>query len=192
MAPLLGSKPFPLVKPLPPGEPGERFVIAHTQEAFRTREEYEARLEKYSERIWTCKSTGSSQLTHKEAWEEEQEVSELLKEEFPVWYEKLVLEMVHHNTISLEKLVDTAWLEIMTKYAVGEECDFEVGKEKMLQVKVMKIHPLEKVDEEAPEKKTDGACDSPSSDKENSSQVAQDSQKEAILKEDDRRDSMSK
>lgn len=39
--------------------------------------EYEARLKRYEERIWTCKSTGSSQLTHKEAWEEEQEVTEL-------------------------------------------------------------------------------------------------------------------
>lgn len=38
MAPLLGRKPFPLAKPLPPGEPGELFVIPHTQEAFRTRE----------------------------------------------------------------------------------------------------------------------------------------------------------
>ncbi|XP_066189214.1 tyrosine-protein kinase BAZ1B isoform X2 [Sylvia atricapilla] len=192
MAPLLGRKPFPLAKPLPPGEPGERFVIPHTQEAFRTREEYEARLERYSERIWTCKSTGSSQLTHKEAWEEEQEVAELLKEEFPIWYEKLVLEIVHHNTVSLEKLVDAAWLEIMTKFAVEEECDFEVGKEKMLPVKVVKIHPLEKVDKEASEKKSDGACDSPSSDKENSSQAVQDNQKEAMLKEDDnRRDSMN-
>ncbi|KAM6337619.1 tyrosine-protein kinase BAZ1B isoform 3-T3 [Alca torda] len=192
MAPLLGRKPFPLAKPLPPGEPGERFVIPHTQEAFRTREEYEARLERYSERIWTCKSTGSSQLTHKEAWEEEQEVAELLKEEFPIWYEKLVLEIVHHNTVSLEKLVDAAWLEIMTKFAVGEECDFEIGKQKMLPVKVVKIHPLEKVDEEASEKKSDGACDSPSSDKENSSQAAQENQKEAVLKEDDnRRESMN-
>uniref|UniRef100_A0A7M4EGF0 Tyrosine-protein kinase BAZ1B n=1 Tax=Crocodylus porosus TaxID=8502 RepID=A0A7M4EGF0_CROPO len=191
MAPLLGRKPFPLAKPLPPGELGERFVVPHTQEAFRTREEYEARIERYNERIWTCKSTGSSQLTHKEAWEEEQEVAELLKEEFPIWYEKLVLEMVHHNTISLEKLVDAAWLEIMTKYAVGEECDFEVGK-KMLPVKVVKIHPLEKLDEEASEKKSDGVCDSPSSDKENSSQISQDNQKESILKEDDnRRESMS-
>ncbi|NXV84861.1 BAZ1B kinase, partial [Calonectris borealis] len=114
-----------------------------------------------------------------------------LKEEFPIWYEKLVLEIVHHNTVSLEKLVDAAWLEIMTKFAVGEECDFEVGKEKILPVKVVKIHPLEKADEE--EKKSDGACDSPSSDKENSSQPVQDNQKEAILKEDDnRRESMSK
>ncbi|XP_074045532.1 tyrosine-protein kinase BAZ1B isoform X3 [Macrotis lagotis] len=191
MAPLLGRKPFPLVKPPPGEEP--LFVIPHTQEAFRTREEYEARLERYSERIWTCKSTGSSQLTHKEAWEEEQEVAELLKEEFPAWYEKLVLEMVHHNTISLEKLVDSAWLEIMTKYAVGEECDFEVGKEKMLKVKIVKIHPLEKVDEETSEKKSDGACDSPSSDKENSSQVAQDHpKKDPVIKEDEgRRDSIS-
>lgn len=36
MAPLLGRKPFPLVKPLPGEEPV--FTIAHTQEAFRTRE----------------------------------------------------------------------------------------------------------------------------------------------------------
>ncbi|KAI5139972.1 tyrosine-protein kinase BAZ1B isoform X1 [Manis pentadactyla] len=191
MAPLLGRKPFPLVKPLPGEEP--LFTIAHTQEAFRTREEYEARLERYSERIWTCKSTGSSQLTHKEAWEEEQEVAELLKEEFPAWYEKLVLEMVHHNTASLEKLVDTAWLEIMTKYAVGEDCDFEVGKEKMLKVRIVKIHPLEKVDEEAAEKKSNGACDSPSSDKENSSQITQDHQKkEAVVKDDEgRRESIN-
>ncbi|XP_066491125.1 tyrosine-protein kinase BAZ1B [Tiliqua scincoides] len=206
MAPLLGRKPFPLAKPLPPGgdppslpppeeaAPEPRFVVAHTQEAFRSREEYEARLEKYNQRIWTCKSTGSSQLTHKEAWEEEQEVAELLKEEFPVWYEKLVLEMVHHNTISLEKLVDSSWLEIMTKFAVDEECDFEVGKEKVLRVKVVKIHPLEKTVEEeaAAEKKTSEACDSPSSDKENSSQAVQDSQKELTLKEEDaRRDSLN-
>ncbi|XP_010720154.2 tyrosine-protein kinase BAZ1B [Meleagris gallopavo] len=75
----------------------------------------------------------------------------------------------------------------MTKFAVGEECDLEVGKEKMLPVKVVKTHPLEKVDEEASEKKSEGACDSPSSDKENSSQAAQDNQKESILKEEDNR-----
>ena len=63
----------------------------------------------------------------------------------------------------------------------------------MLKVKIMKIHPLEKVDEEAAEKKSDGACDSPSSDKENSSQVAQDLQKkETGGKEDEgRRESIS-
>ena len=58
----------------------------------------------------------------------------------------------------------------------------------MLKVRIVKIHPLEKVDEEATEKKSDGSCDSPSSDKENSSQIAQDHQKkEAIGKEEEGR-----
>ncbi|XP_043120362.1 tyrosine-protein kinase BAZ1B isoform X2 [Puntigrus tetrazona] len=172
MAPLLGRKPYPLVKPLsePPGPGEEVFTIEHTKEAFRNKEEYEARLRTYTERIWTCKSTGSSQLTHKEAWEEEQEVTELLQEEYPVWFEKPVLEIVHHNTVPLDKLVDLVWVEILTKYAVDEECDFLVGKDKTLRVKVVKIHPLENPPEENVEKKMEGACDSPSSDKENASQ----------------------
>ncbi|XP_029468859.1 tyrosine-protein kinase BAZ1B [Rhinatrema bivittatum] len=194
MAPLLGRKPFPLVKPLtePTAPEEETHIIEYTKEAFRSKEEYEARLQKYGERIWTCKSTGSSQLTHKEAWDEEQEVAELLKEEFPTWYEKLVLEIVHHNTISLDKLVDQAWLEIMTKFAVDEECDLEVGKEKLLRVKIVKVHPLENVDQEPSDKKAAGACDSPSSDKENSNQVAQDNQNKELVQEEEstRRESM--
>uniref|UniRef100_A0A3Q3W6B1 Tyrosine-protein kinase BAZ1B n=1 Tax=Mola mola TaxID=94237 RepID=A0A3Q3W6B1_MOLML len=175
MAPLLGRKPYPLVKPLAePLGPGEEvYIIEHTKEAFRNKEEYEARLKRYGERIWTCKSTGSSQLTHTEAWEEEHEVTELLQEEYPQWFEKPVLEMVHHNTVSLDKLVEMAWVEILTKYAVGEECDFLVGNGKTLQVKVVKVHPLENPEGETAEKKLEGACDSPSSDKENTSQENQ-------------------
>ncbi|XP_072551289.1 tyrosine-protein kinase BAZ1B [Salminus brasiliensis] len=190
MAPLLGRKPYPLVKPLaePPGPGEEVYTIEHSKEAFRNKEEYEARLERYGERIWTCKSTGSSQLTHKEAWEEEQEVTELLQEEYPVWFEKPVLEIVHHNTVSLDKLVDLAWVEILTKYAVGEECDFLVGKDKSLRVTVVKIHPLEKAQEEQAEKKLEGACDSPSSDKENASQENQ--KKEQPKEEDSKRESL--
>ncbi|MED6290801.1 Tyrosine-protein kinase baz1b [Characodon lateralis] len=192
MAPLLGRKPYPLAKPLAePSGPGEEvYIIEHTKEAFRNKEEYEARLQRYSERIWTCKSTGSLQLTHKEAWEEEQEVTELLQEEYPLWFEKPVLEMVHHNTVSLDKLVEMAWVEILTKYAVGEECDFLVGKDQSLQVKVIKIHPLETPEGESGEKKLEGACDSPSSDKENTSQENQ--RKEPPSREEEnRRDSLS-
>ena len=50
-----------------------------------------------------------------------------LLEEYPKWFEKPVLEMVHHNTVSLDKLVEMAWMEILTKYAVDEECDFLVS-----------------------------------------------------------------
>uniref|UniRef100_A0A8C7U2C0 Tyrosine-protein kinase BAZ1B n=1 Tax=Oncorhynchus mykiss TaxID=8022 RepID=A0A8C7U2C0_ONCMY len=189
MAPLLGRKPYPLVKPLaePPGPEEEVYIIEHTKEAFRNKEEYDARLQRYAERIWTCKSTGSNQLTHKEAWEEEQEVTELLQEEYPLWFEKPVLEMVHHNTVSLDKLVDQAWVEILTKYAVDEECDFLVGKEKSLRVKVVKIHPLEgNAEGETSEKKLEGACDSPSSDKENASQENQKKEQQLTREESPR------
>uniref|UniRef100_A0A3P9PZA9 Tyrosine-protein kinase BAZ1B n=1 Tax=Poecilia reticulata TaxID=8081 RepID=A0A3P9PZA9_POERE len=192
MAPLLGRKPYPLAKPLaePPGPGEDVYIIEHTKEAFRNKEEYEARLQRYDERIWTCKSTGSLQLTHKEAWEEEQEVTELLQEEYPLWFEKPVLEMVHHNTVSLDKLVEMAWVEILTKYAVGEECDFLVGKDQSLRVKVIKIHPLETPEGESGEKKLEGACDSPSSDKENASQENQ--RKEPPSREEEnRRESLS-
>ncbi|XP_058489640.1 tyrosine-protein kinase BAZ1B isoform X2 [Solea solea] len=192
MAPLLGRKPYPLAKPLAdPAGPGEEvYIIEHTKEAFRNKEEYEARVQRYNERVWTCKSTGSNQLTHIEAWEEEQEVTELLQEEYPQWFEKPVLEMVHHNTVSLDKLVEMAWVEILTKYAVGEECDFMVGKDKSLRVKVMKIHPLENPEGETTEKKLEGACDSPSSDKENASQENQ--RKEPPPREEEnRRESLS-
>ncbi|XP_076002074.1 tyrosine-protein kinase BAZ1B [Genypterus blacodes] len=187
MAPLLGRKPYPLAKPLaePPGPGEEVYIVEHSKEAFRNKEEYEARLQRYDERIWTCKSTGSSQLTHKEAWEEEQEVTELLQEEYNQWFEKPVLEMVHHNTVSLDKLVEMAWVEILTKYAVGEECDFLVGKDKSLRVTVVKIHALETPEGETGEKKLEGACDSPSSDKENASQENQ--RKEPPLREEENR-----
>lgn len=49
----------------------------------------------------------------------------------------------------------------------------QVGKDKNLQVKVVKIHPLDNPEVEAGEKKLEGACDSPSSDKENASQENQ-------------------
>uniref|UniRef100_A0AAY5EX23 Tyrosine-protein kinase BAZ1B n=1 Tax=Electrophorus electricus TaxID=8005 RepID=A0AAY5EX23_ELEEL len=188
MAPLLGRKPYPLAKPLAeaPGPGEEVYIIGHTKEAFRNKEYPFS--QGYSERIWTCKSTGSSQLTHMEAWEEEQEVTELLQEEYPVWFEKPVLEIVHHNTVSLDKLVDLAWVEILTKYAVAEECDFLLGKDKSLRVKVVKIHPLEATPEETAEKKLEGACDSPSSDKENASQEIQ--KKEQPKEEENRRDSL--
>lgn len=40
-------------------------------------------------------------------------------------------------------------------------------------MKVVKIHPLEKAQEDQAQKKMEGACDSPSSDKENASQENQ-------------------
>lgn len=56
---------------------------------------------------------------------------------------------------------------------------------------MVKIHPLENPEGESGEKKLEGACDSPSSDKENSSQENQ--RKEPLPhEEENRRESLSK
>lgn len=66
----------------------------------------------------------------------------------------------------------------------------QVGKDKTLQVKVVKVHPLENPEGETGEKKLEGACDSPSSDKENASQENQ--RKEPPPREEEnRRESLS-
>lgn len=69
----------------------------------------------------------------------------------------------------------------------------QVGKDKTLRVKVVKIHQLENPEGEAAEKKLEAACDSPSSDKENASQENQ--RKEPPLppprEEENRRESLS-
>lgn len=64
-----------------------------------------------------------------------------------------------------------------------------MGKDKTLRVKVVKIHPLESPEGEPGEKKLEGACDSPSSDKENASQENQ--RKEPPPREESRRESLS-
>lgn len=65
-----------------------------------------------------------------------------------------------------------------------------MGKDKSLQVKVVKIHPLETPEGESGEKKLEGVCDSPSSDKENASQENQ--RKEPPSREEEnRRESLS-
>ena len=63
-----------------------------------------------------------------------------------------------------------------------------MGKDNSFKVKVTKVHPLDTPQEEAGEKKLEGACDSPSSDKENASQENQ--KKEPAKEEEGRRDSL--
>lgn len=60
-----------------------------------------------------------------------------------------------------------------------------------MRVKVVKIHPLENPEGESGEKKLEGACDSPSSDKENTSQENQ-RKEPPPLEEENRRESLSK
>lgn len=76
-------------------------------------------------------------------------------------------------------------------YALYITLHSKVGKDKSLRVKVVKIHPLEKVQDDQAQKKLEGACDSPSSDKENASQENQ-KKEQPKEEESNRRESLCK
>ena len=69
--------------------------------------EYEKRLDLYKERTWTCQCTGHINLSHEQAWKSEQEKMDLLKKQFPEYFEKPVLEIVHHSEYSYFLLLVT-------------------------------------------------------------------------------------
>ncbi|KAI8504967.1 Tyrosine-protein kinase baz1b [Branchiostoma belcheri] len=160
--PLLGNRQFSLVKPLKDLGPDEMvFVIDHTKEAFRSKEEYLRRLQQYNQSVWTCQCTGNSNLTHEEATQSEQEAYQSLQKEFPECFKQPVLELVHHSTQPLEALADAAHNKLLTELAMGEkvELKMKIGG-KGVQGKVVKVTTP------TPEEASSN-CSSPSSDKEN-------------------------
>lgn len=168
---MLGKKQFSLTKGLTDVRPGEEiFTILHTQEQFRSKDEYEKRLDLYNQEIWTCQCTGHTTLTHEEAWKSEKQAFKTLKSQFPECFEKPVLQIVHHSTDSLDVLNDQAWMKIHQILAVGETVTFKVNScSKTLKGTIVGISPAEV--------STSSNCNSPSSDKENSSEEKEKSPK---------------
>ncbi|XP_077978529.1 LOW QUALITY PROTEIN: tyrosine-protein kinase BAZ1B-like [Glandiceps talaboti] len=160
--PLLGRRNHALAKPLKDKKDDESiYVIDFTKEEFRSKEEYRRRLEMYSDSVWTCQCTGRTELTYQEALQSEKRAHRQLQEHFPVYFEKPVLEIVHHNTIPLDSLVDKSHQNINAIFAEGEPVELTVKiSGKVLKGKIVKAHKMS--DDEMPSN-----CSSPSSDKEN-------------------------
>ncbi|KAK2190073.1 hypothetical protein NP493_90g03009 [Ridgeia piscesae] len=95
--PLLKGRFVIPVKPLTDVKPDETiYTIPHTNEQFRSREEYERRVALYKDTIWTCRCTGHISLTHEEARKSEEEKYSQLQLQFPEYFYKPVLMLVHH------------------------------------------------------------------------------------------------
>ncbi|XP_041365624.1 tyrosine-protein kinase BAZ1B-like [Gigantopelta aegis] len=164
--PLLGRKIYSCLKPLNDVKPDETvYTIPHTKEQFRSKAEYEKQLSVYNDKVWTCQCTGHINLTHEEAWNSEKAVLKVVKSQFAKCFEKPVLEIVHHNMLSLDQLVDKAWLTVHQVICVGEKVSLKVKNAgKSIQGVVTQIDSSSTVTNPA------SNCSSPSSDKENTSE----------------------
>ena len=58
--------------------------------------EYRDRCELYAQEIWVCQCTGHTGLTHKEAWDSEHKIRNMLEASFPEFLHKPILSAVHH------------------------------------------------------------------------------------------------
>ncbi|CAF0777461.1 unnamed protein product [Didymodactylos carnosus] len=78
---------------------------------------------------WTCECTWRPCLTHEEACESENDVRKSLPTLVPSYYNKIILDIVHHNVKPLEKLAEEVSLSIGSGYVVGETVQFRKKKD---------------------------------------------------------------
>lgn len=71
------------------------YVVPDTQEICSSSDEVERKCTVYNEKIWTCRATGKSNLTFKDALKTELNASRTLRKSYPKFFEKAVLEHIH-------------------------------------------------------------------------------------------------
>ncbi|XP_071955362.1 tyrosine-protein kinase BAZ1B-like [Antedon mediterranea] len=162
--PLLDNKPYLLAKKPKDLYPWDKqYTIPVTGEVFRTQDDYIKKVALYSAKNWTCRCTGKSNLTYREALDSEKTAEESLREVFPAHFEKIACELAHHSTLSLEHLTEQVSFKLSQTFVVGELVELKVKvKSKVVRGKIIKLE-AEGSHQKTPVKQTG----SPSSDKEN-------------------------
>ncbi|XP_020111994.1 DDT domain-containing protein DDB_G0282237 isoform X2 [Ananas comosus] len=136
--PLYKRKPFALLDPPQDLDPNELvFQIRFTKEMFRDYQEYLKRLNLYRKRVWTCKTSGKTNLTYEEALVSEQRAVEKVQQ-FPKELMAPVLHMVQYSTLGIDKLVNNIYSKLQEGYFEGLELH---GKkdESVFACKILKV-----------------------------------------------------
>ncbi|XP_066345772.1 uncharacterized protein [Miscanthus floridulus] len=119
--PLLKRTPFSLLEPPKDLDPNEKvFQVELTQDIFRDYQEYLNRLDLYRQNVWTCKVSGKSKLTYKEALVCEQQAA-AKAEQLPKELMAPVLRMIQHSTLSLTDLVNKVYSSLLLDLFEGLE-----------------------------------------------------------------------
>nr|GEY48930.1 DDT domain-containing protein [Tanacetum cinerariifolium] len=119
--PLHKRKPFSLLERPDDLKPDELvFQIRFTKEIFRNYCEYLNRINLYRQRVWTCKSTGKSNLTYEEALVSEKQANEKIQQ-FPKELMEPVLRDVQFSMLHLKELVSTIAARLQERLLEGSE-----------------------------------------------------------------------
>ncbi|KAK9073932.1 hypothetical protein SSX86_006526 [Deinandra increscens subsp. villosa] len=119
--PLLKRKPFSLLDTPDDLKPEEMvFQIRFTKEIFHDYCEYLKRINLYRQRIWTCKSTGKSNLTYEEALVSEKQANDKVQH-FPKQLMEPVLRHVQFSMLPLRDLVTSIAANLKERLLEGSE-----------------------------------------------------------------------
>ncbi|KAL7597994.1 hypothetical protein Lser_V15G23155 [Lactuca serriola] len=119
--PLYRRKPFPILEKPDDLKPEELvFQVRFTKEIFRDYREYLKRINLYRQRVWTCKSTGKSNLTYEEALVSEKQANEKVQQ-FPKELMEPVLRDVQFSMLPLKELVITISAKLQERLLEGTE-----------------------------------------------------------------------
>ncbi|XP_071697927.1 uncharacterized protein [Rutidosis leptorrhynchoides] len=119
--PLYKRKPFTLLERPDDLNPDELvYQIRFTKEIFRDYCEYLKRINLYRQRVWTCKSTGKTNLTYEEALVSEKQANEKVQQ-FPKELMEPVLRDVQFSMLPLRDLVSTVAAKLQERLLEGTE-----------------------------------------------------------------------
>lgn len=119
--PLFKRKPFTLTEHPKDLEPPELvYQVRFTKEIFRHYEEYLNRINLYRQRVWTCKSTGKTNLTYEEALVSEQHATEKVQD-LPNEILAPALRTIQFSMLSLRDLSDAIVRKLEKPIFVGAE-----------------------------------------------------------------------
>ncbi|TGZ68700.1 hypothetical protein CRM22_004119 [Opisthorchis felineus] len=102
------------------------FIVPETQEVCTSAQELQQKTTVYGRNVWTCRVTGRSNLTYRDAAKSEATSHRILKKNFPKCFEKPVLETVHLSTLPLENLVHSCWTGLQEQFYVTEPVKLKV------------------------------------------------------------------
>uniref|UniRef100_A0A1I8HAX9 WAC domain-containing protein n=1 Tax=Macrostomum lignano TaxID=282301 RepID=A0A1I8HAX9_9PLAT len=106
--------------PTKSGQQQHEFVADITQEICSSAGELERKNRIYAEPIWTCRCTGRSCLSYKDAVKSEKSCQRLLKKLFPKYYVQAALEIVHHSTDTIDNAVNRVYRKLHQEFYLDE------------------------------------------------------------------------
>lgn len=122
--------------------PVHEYIVPETREICSSEDELNRKKTIYESKIWTCRVTGRSALTHKEATKSEQSANTALRSSVEDHCRSIILETVHKSKLNqtnnpyfsdsspLEPLVQACWTKIHEQFLVGEPILLKVDANK--------------------------------------------------------------